>query len=74
MAYQAATVPCRSQMLDGYRQIVFLIATIAREYFDALDLIYLGLAQGRISYGEANRAKVELDGLYERAWQGLSPP
>jgi hypothetical protein len=69
MAYHAATVPCRTQMLDGYRRSAPLLATITGEYFDTLDVIYLRLAEGRISYGEANRAKVELDRLYERSWQ-----
>jgi hypothetical protein len=69
IAYHAATLPCRTQMLDGYRQVAPALATITREYFDILDVIYLRLAEGGTSYGEANRAKTELDSLYERAWQ-----
>jgi hypothetical protein len=69
ITYHAATLPCRTQMLDGYRQVAPTLATITREYFDILDVIYLRLAEGGTSYGEANRAKVELDSLYERAWQ-----
>jgi hypothetical protein len=69
IAYHAATLPCRTQMLEGYRRSAPLLATITAEYFNILDSIYLKLAEGRISYGEANRAKSELDGIYERAWQ-----
>ena len=69
IAYHAATLPCRTQMLDDYKRFAPSLATVQREYFDILDVIYLRLAEGSISYGEANRAKVELDGIYERAWQ-----
>lgn len=69
IAYYAATLPCRNQMLDGYRRFAPSLATVTREYFNTLDVIYLRLAEGGTSYGEANRAKAELDTLYERAWQ-----
>jgi hypothetical protein len=69
IAYHTATLPCRTQMLDDYKRFAPRLAAVQREYFDILDVIYLRLAEGSTSYGEANRAKAELDTLYERAWQ-----
>jgi hypothetical protein len=76
IAYHAATLPCRTQMLDGYRQVAPTLATITREYFDVLDVIYLRLAEGgtSIRYHKSMIRAVRLFGwtLALRHWNGVA--